>query len=165
MDKKKPPLANYFTVLNLFAGLLSIYFAITSNFLLSALMLIFAAIMDYLDGKVAQLLNIKSPFGKELDSLADFASFGVAPSIFGFLYSHGSIWVMCAVPIFALCGMIRLARYNIREYSNHFFGMPITTNGLIVPLIFFLGLPDILPIIYLLSAILMVSSFKFPRLP
>ncbi len=169
--KKIMNIPDFITLLNLLSGLSCIYFAIMGQFFAASIMLLIAIVMDYLDGKVAGLLNQKTEFGKEIDSLSDFSSFGLAPSILGFFYFQSkllepSIFLLVSIAVFISCGMLRLARYNIINYKKGFIGMPITLNGLIFPLICLLSLPAaILPFVYLVSGILMITTIRFSRLP
>lgn len=130
---------------------------------LSVLMLIAAVLFDGADGIVARRSE-RSELGPHLDSLADVVSFGVAPALMAFfLFGDPHLLILC--PIYMLCGMIRLARYNISpEEWTHFEGLPITAAGLILgvsllldSLIFTSGLMIILPA-------LMVSSVPYPKL-
>ncbi len=165
--------ADIFTLINVALGLISIVFSINNNFDYAAFVLIIAVIFDYLDGKIAKTMQQQSTFGKELDSLADTVSFGVAPAIFGFslMQFAGNInqlqitFGVIAFAIFLSCGILRLARYNIMDLKGAFQGMPITVNGIIIPLAYFLNAPvKFYPYIYLVLGIFMVSSFKIKKL-
>ena len=156
--------ADILTLINVVFGLTSILFAITSRHSLASIMLIIAVIFDYIDGKIAALTKTNNEFGKELDSLADTISFGVAPAVFGFSLIQTPLAII-AFTIFLFCGILRLARYNIMNLKKEFEGMPITLNGIIVPLIYFLKVPfDYYPYIYLVLGILMVSSLRVRKL-
>lgn len=169
--KKIINLPDTLTFLNLLSGMASIYFAVEKKFVLASVMLFTAVIMDYLDGKAATLLHQKTEFGKQIDSLADLVSFGVSPGIFGFFYYKSQIpttspFLLLAIAIFIICGLVRLAQYNVINYQAAFIGMPITINGLLFPLIYFVSLPAILlPYLYIISGILMLSSIKVKRVP
>ncbi|MBI2655496.1 CDP-diacylglycerol--serine O-phosphatidyltransferase [Candidatus Woesearchaeota archaeon] len=165
--------ADLFTLANVGLGLVSIVFAISNNFVYSAYLLLAAAAIDYLDGKVAKILGQQNEFGKELDSLADTVSFGVAPAIFGFslmqaAYSMGQpqlLFGIVAFSVFLFCGILRLARYNIMDMKGVYRGMPITLNGLIIPAAYFADVPvKFYPYIYLVLALLMVSSIRVKKL-
>ena len=156
--------ADILTLINVVFGLTSILFAVTSRHNLASIMLIMAAVFDYIDGKVAVLTKTNNEFGKELDSLADTVSFGVAPAVFGFSLIQTPLAVI-AFTIFLFCGILRLARYNIMDIKKEFEGMPITLNGVIIPLIYFLKVPfNYYPYIYLVLGILMVSSLRVKKL-
>jgi CDP-diacylglycerol--serine O-phosphatidyltransferase len=158
----KPP--DFLTFLNISMGLATIILAISAKYHLAILTLIFAAISDYLDGKVARHMKREGDFGKQLDSLADTVSFGVAPAIFGLTLIQTNIAII-TFTLFLFAGVLRLARYNIMEFSGEFSGMPITVNGLVIPAIYLMGVPPRAYIyIYLFLAILMVSPLKFKKL-
>ncbi|MEK6983642.1 MAG: CDP-diacylglycerol--serine O-phosphatidyltransferase [Nanoarchaeota archaeon] len=166
--------ADVFTLFNVTLGLISIVLSINNNFNYAAFVLIIAVAFDYLDGKVAKYFGQQNTFGKELDSLADTVSFGVAPAIFGFsLIQFASnmkqfqvTFGMIAFAVFLFCGILRLARYNIMDLKGAFQGMPITMNGIIIPLAYFLHAPiQFYPYIYLVLGILMISSFRIKKMP
>ena len=167
-------LADIFTLSNVALGLASIVLSMGNQFTYAAILLLAAVVFDYLDGKIAKTLQQQNVFGKELDSLADTVSFGVAPAIFGFsLMQFASktsqmqvTFGIIAFTIFLFCGILRLARYNVMDLKGAFQGMPITLNGIIIPLAYFLKTPiKFYPYIYLLLGILMVSSLKIKKLP
>jgi len=165
-------LADYFTLFNVALGLASIVFSIGDRFSYAAYTLLISVVFDFLDGRIAVMMKQQNNFGKELDSLADTVSFGVAPAIFGFsmmqFYSDNSVALALgsiAFTIFLFCGILRLARYNIMEFKGAYVGMPITLNGILIPLAFFLKIPvTAYPYIYLTLGILMVSSIKIKKL-
>ena len=157
--------ADVFTLTNVIFGIISILFAIKGWYNTASIMLILAVVSDYLDGKVAKIMAQQNEFGKELDSLADTVSFGVAPAIFGFTLIQTPLAVI-SFTIFLFCGILRLARYNIMNLRGAFQGMPITLNGIFIPLAYFLDIPiKFYPYIYLILGILMVSSFRIKKLP
>ena len=161
-------IADIFTVGNLCCGVLSIFLAIDGLFDLSALLLFLAVVFDVLDGKIAGLMNQKNLFGKQIDSMSDLVSFGVAPALLFYSLSSPGILGIIVVLFFVACGMLRLARYNISEESG-FEGVPITVNGVLFPLLFLLfsRFPESLnywPIIFLIQSVLMISTFKISRL-
>lgn len=156
--------ADLFTLINVIFGLTAIFFIITFKHNLASIMLILAVLFDYLDGKIAFITKTSNEFGKELDSLADTISFGVAPAVFGFSLIQTPLAII-AIPIFLFSGILRLARYNIMDQKREFQGMPITLNGLIIPAIFFLKVPfNYYPYIYLVLGILMISTFKIKKI-
>lgn len=156
-------LPDLFTLANAAAGFLSIIFAINQKLSIAAIMLLIAVFFDYLDGKSTRIFKKQSSFGKELDSLADVISFGVAPAVFGYSVINSNFAVVVFV-IFLLSGILRLARYNISKTTISFQGLPITVNGIIIPFIYFINInPIFYPYIYLLSSILMISSFKLKK--
>ncbi len=125
---------NMFTVLSLCAGLTSIRYALDHRFELAVILIMVAGVLDGLDGRSARLLKITSKLGAELDSLADFLSFGVAPAILVYLWSLNQVkaigWALTL--LFATCCALRLARFNTELedtarppwMSRFFTGMP-----------------------------------------
>ncbi|MDO9502549.1 phosphatidylcholine/phosphatidylserine synthase [Falsiroseomonas sp.] len=105
---------NILTMLGLCAGLVAIRAAIEDRFALAAALIVVAAVIDGLDGRLARLLKATSRFGAEFDSLADFLSFGVAPAMVLYLWSMKAIGPLGFVPclLFAVCSALRLARFN-----------------------------------------------------
>ena len=157
--------ADVFTLTNVIFGIISILFAVKGWFRTASIMLVLAVFSDYLDGKIAKIMQQQNEFGKELDSLADTVSFGVAPAIFGFALIQTPLAII-SFTVFLFCGILRLARYNIMDLKGSFQGMPITMNGVIIPLIYFLKMPiQYYPYVYLVLGILMVSSIRIKKLP
>ncbi|TVP71558.1 MAG: CDP-diacylglycerol--serine O-phosphatidyltransferase [Rhodobacteraceae bacterium] len=173
---------NLVTILGMCAGLSAIRFTFDERFELAAALIIFAAIMDGFDGMLARKLNAASSFGAELDSFADFVSFGVAPGflVFGYALSGpmaGLGWIF--VLIFAVCGCLRLARFNISRAApddapaRHFVGVPAPAGAMLGLLPVFLGLSGLVdparaPIVVALYlagvGLLMVSRLPTPSL-
>jgi CDP-diacylglycerol--serine O-phosphatidyltransferase len=167
---------NFFTLVGLCAGLTAIRMAIESRWDLAVAALVFAAFLDGIDGRLARLLKASSRFGAELDSLADFVNFGVAPAIIMFSWAledlHSLGWV--AVLVFAVCSALRLARFNVSLdrtdlpawKGNYFVGVPAPAGALILLLPIYaqdlgLHLPSLTPLVlfYTLGiALLMVSN-------
>jgi CDP-diacylglycerol---serine O-phosphatidyltransferase len=132
---------NFFTLLALCAGLTSIRMGIEGRFELALGAIVFAALLDGIDGRVARLLKASSRFGAELDSLADFVNFGVAPAFLIFNWGLGGLkslgWI--CVMIFALASALRLARFNVavdeerpRWQTAYFMGMPTPAAAIVV---------------------------------
>jgi CDP-diacylglycerol--serine O-phosphatidyltransferase len=132
---------NFFTLLALCAGLTSIRMGIEERYELALGAIVFAALLDGIDGRVARLLKASSRFGAELDSLADFVNFGVAPAFLIFNWGLGSLkslgWI--CVMIFALASALRLARFNVASdearpkwESAYFIGMPTPAAAIVV---------------------------------
>lgn len=161
---RKINLADVATLMNASAGLLAVFYSITGKFATAAVFILLAVVLDFLDGRVARALKQSSSLGKELDSLADTISFGIAPAVFGFMLSDKGAIITIILIVFVLCGILRLARFNV-TYIKYFEGMPITVNGILFPLIYFIKIPFCyFPYIYLLSAILMISAIKIKKL-
>jgi CDP-diacylglycerol--serine O-phosphatidyltransferase len=123
-------LPTLFTVGNLFCGYLSIWGSIRGMFEAAAILIIAAAVLDMLDGRIARLTNSASEFGEEYDSLADLVSFGVAPAVLAYSWGLSDFarlgWM--ASFLFVVCGSMRLARFNIQTHvvdKKYFIGLPI----------------------------------------
>lgn len=163
-----------FTLANLLFGFLSIIWTMEEDYTIAAAMILLSVLMDSLDGKVARRLSVSSDFGKELDSLCDLVSFGVAPSILTYqavLLSQPSNYVrfigLAIAGVFTLCGAVRLARFNMQTITAYFVGVPITfAGGLMALLIFFQAIIpwQIYPVCMVILAFLMVSTYKVAKL-
>ena len=173
-------LPNILTLAGVCLGISSIKFSIDGNFSLAVTLILFAAILDALDGRIARLIKGTSEFGKELDSLTDFVSFGIAPVFtlyFWELNNYGKLgWAITL--IYSVCCVLRLARFNLtkneetQKWKNNFFeGIPSPAGGLLIlmPLIYELtsldigiDLNKITPYMTVLIAFLLVS--KVPTL-
>lgn len=136
MKNIKRTLPNILTLINLSLGVIAILLSVgdsnTTHLLIPAsLLVIIAALTDRFDGKVARMLDVASELGKELDSLSDLISFGVAPIIIAWKISliHLGVPGYMIALIFPIAGAYRLARYNIATFDNVFRGMPITLAG------------------------------------
>jgi len=157
-------ISDVFTLANVIFGLTAIFFAINGNYNYMIISLFLAVIADYVDGRLARKLKQENIFGKELDSLADTISFGVAPAIFGFSLIQTPLAIV-SFTIFLFCGILRLARYNIMNIKDGFAGMPITLNGIIIPIVYLAKVPfEYYPYIFILLGISMVSSLRFKKL-
>ena len=130
---------NVITLLALCMGLTAIRMGIEGRFELGVAAIVAAAVLDSLDGRVARLLKSTSRFGAELDSLADFVNFGVAPAVLIYNWSLVDLksagWI--GVLVFSLCGALRLARFNVALErplpawtANFFVGMPAPAGAL-----------------------------------
>ena len=173
-------LPNILTLGGVCLGISSIKFSIDGNFNLAVTLILFASILDALDGRVARLIKGTSEFGKELDSLTDFVSFGIAPVLilyFWELNNYGKLGWAIAL-IYSVCCVLRLARFNLtkfdhqEEWKNNFFeGIPPPAGGILIltPLIYELSdlnlnlnISNITPYLTILIALLLVS--KVPTL-
>ena len=173
-------LPNILTLGGVCLGISSIKFSIDGNYSLAVIFILLAAILDALDGRIARLIKGTSEFGKELDSLTDFVSFGIAPVFilyFWELNNYGKLgWAITL--IYSVCWVLRLARFNLTKIddqplwkSNYFEGDPSPAGGILIlmPLIFELAdlnlnfnIKNLTPYFTILIAILMVS--KIPTL-
>jgi len=162
-------LPSLLTVGNLAFGMMSIFFVLWENYPLAGVMIIVSMILDVLDGKIARKLDVSSSFGKELDSLADVVSFGVAPAVLVYdqVLAVYDVLGMAVVIWFAVAGALRLARFNIQTTVGYYQGVPITAAGSLIALINIR--PDFIPSLALLilTAVLgclMVSKIRVPKL-
>ena len=173
-------LPNILTLGGVCLGISSIKFSIDGNYSLAVIFILLAAILDALDGRIARLIKGTSEFGKELDSLTDFVSFGIAPVFilyFWELNNYGKLgWAITL--IYSVCCVLRLARFNLTKIddkqiwkSNYFEGVPSPAGGILIlaPLIFELSglnldfnIKNLTPYFTVLIAILLVS--KIPTL-
>ena len=169
-------LPNTLTIFGVCLGLSSIKFALDSNYAMAVIAIGFAAILDTLDGRVARLIKGSSKVGKELDSLTDVISFGVAPSFIMYFWTINEIgkfgWLV--VLIYTVCCALRLARFNLTAVEeneswkiNFFEGVPSpAAAGLILlPLILnlseliqFKNISNVSLIVILITSFLMVSK-------
>ncbi|MDV4151952.1 CDP-diacylglycerol--serine O-phosphatidyltransferase [Clostridium sp. AL.422] len=171
---RKSCIPNVFTFINLSCGIISILYTFDKNYLFSCFFILIAALVDRYDGRIARWLNVSSELGKELDSLADLVSFGVAPSILTFLMydlnNVGPLGIIGFIVLlaFPICGAYRLARYNASTFDGVFTGVPITIAGSFIAIFAFFtinrNITPWLPIILLiLGSYLMVSTFKLKK--
>ncbi|MBV8840002.1 MAG: phosphatidylcholine/phosphatidylserine synthase [Alphaproteobacteria bacterium] len=171
---------NVITLLALCAGLTGIKLAIESRYELALGAIVFAAMLDAVDGRVARMIKGTSRFGAELDSLADFVNFGVAPGLilyFWILNGLGNLgWI--AAMVFAICAGLRLARFNVQiedpnrpAWAGNFFtGMPAPAGAITVLLPMYLGflqtpLPHALMLGFTLVYTLAIAALLVSRLP
>ena len=174
--KARMILPNMLTLIGVCIGLSSIKFALDEKFKLSIIAIIFAALIDGLDGRIARLIKGTSKVGKELDSLTDVISFGVAPSFvmyFWLLNNLGKFgWLLCL--IYVVCVALRLARFNVSSNDepswkdNFFEGVPSPAGGILVlmPLIFSLSGFDffiisynvLVPVFFISVSFLLISK-------
>lgn len=167
----KNAVPNIFTFSNLACGVLSLLMTFQENYMWAALFILIAGFIDRYDGRVARALNVSSDMGKELDSLADLVSFGVAPSLLIFNiynFSHLGILGYLLVLLFPIAGAYRLARYNSSEFDGVFLGIPITVAGAFIALYVLLtlnrgGHPGLPIILLVMLSYLMVSKLKFKK--
>ncbi|MBD2844751.1 CDP-diacylglycerol--serine O-phosphatidyltransferase [Paenibacillus sp. IB182496] len=159
-----------FTVGNLFLGVLAIILVFDEKPDIAAMMVIAAMLLDGVDGRVARALGVQSEFGKELDSLSDVISFGVAPAFIMYVVafqdlSPAAAWIVTA--LFPICGALRLARFNVISGTpGYFIGLPIpAAGGVLSTLALFY---EEIPVAVLLGSslvlsFLMVSNIKYPN--
>jgi CDP-diacylglycerol--serine O-phosphatidyltransferase len=178
-DKKSARviLPNMLTLIGVCIGLSSIRFALDEKFELAIIAIIFAALIDGLDGRIARLIKGTSKVGKELDSLTDMISFGVAPAFIMYFWKLNTLerfgWLLCLV--YVICVALRLARFNVNSNTdpswkdNFFEGVPSPAGAilLLTPLIISLSGFDFLqlnyniitPIFFVITSFLLISKF------
>ena len=174
--KSRVILPNILTLIGVCIGLTSIKFAFDGKFELSIVAVIVAGIIDGLDGRIARLIKGTSKVGKELDSLTDVISFGVAPAFIMYFWSMSEIgrlgWLISI--IYVVCVALRLARFNVNSEAepswrdNFFEGIPSPAGGILVlmPLIYSFSeiqffKPNyqvIVPILFIFVSILLISK-------
>ena len=183
--KTRHILPNILTLAGVCLGISSIKFALDLNFKMAVIFIILAAILDALDGRIARLIKGTSDFGKELDSLTDFVSFGIAPVFiiyFWELNNYGKLgWAVTL--LYSVCCVLRLARFNLTKYENeeawkqnYFEGVPSPIGALLIlsPLVLELSDLDLfinktyfIPIFTLIVAFLLISkvpTFSFKKI-
>lgn len=160
----------FFTLANLLFGFLAIVFAFDKTLRLAIGMIMLSVLMDSLDGKVARRFKANSDFGKELDSLCDVISFGLAPAVLVYVFIYQQflpLWGILISALFAMCGAVRLARFNLLPSTDYFIGVPITFAGgfMALLLLFMDRIPwQAYPVSMVVLGILMVSSVEVPKL-
>jgi CDP-diacylglycerol--serine O-phosphatidyltransferase len=174
-----------FTLGNLFFGFWAIVSAFNGNFRWAGWFIVFAGILDMLDGRVARLSGTGTRFGAELDSLVDVISFGVAPALLMYFLDFSNAgrfaWILCYIYVVAVA--LRLARFNVlsagKPSSGWFTGMPSPAAGVTLAAYYpfsqtnwyraslaYLDLQhEGLVVLMLLLAVLMVSNVKYPKFP
>ena len=185
VNKSRYILPSVLTLIGVCLGISSIKFAMDGNFGFAVLFIIIAAILDGLDGRVARMIKGTSEFGKELDSLTDFVSFGIAPVFviyFWELNQFGRIgWLL--VLLFSVCCVLRLARFNLTKFDddeewkmNFFQGIPSPAGGCLIlfPIMYqyssfsnFFVIKNISPFLVLFASILLISklpTFSFKKI-
>ena len=172
---------NFITSLNIIAGSISVVFALENNLLLASLFIFIGAIFDFLDGMTARLLKAYSEIGKQLDSLADMISFGLAPSVivfslilksfnidnFSFDLPIYQIFISLSAFLIAVFSGLRLAKFNIdTRQTISFIGLPTPANAIFIasfPLILAFNentiFSSIINNIYFLTAIVFTQSY------
>lgn len=166
MDKS----ANIITLINIIFGSLALIQTMESNYVIAAIFILCAVFMDGIDGRVARKFGVMSDIGKQLDSLCDLVSFGVAPAILIYaqlLYDLPLLLGVVAALIYIMCGAFRLARFNVLNISDHFIGLPITMAGFLMALLSLLaaGINSYLALLLMLFlSFMMVSSLKIPKI-
>lgn len=169
---------NIFTLGNMFCGYLSIVFSLTGQFKDACWIIILGAFFDFLDGSIARLTDSVSEVGIQLDSFADFVTFGVAPAVVLSsldIFPFGKFGIIFGL-IYLLAGAFRLSRYNVSTEDaakDYFLGLPIPASALLlISYVLFslhfasrIVLKNFLIGIILITSWLMVSSIKYNAIP
>ncbi|MDR3593168.1 CDP-diacylglycerol--serine O-phosphatidyltransferase [Clostridium sp.] len=163
---RKSCIPNVFTFINLSCGIISILSVINEKYALSGAFILLAGLVDRYDGRIARFLNVSSDLGKELDSLADLVSFGVAPSILVYIlfnldsFGPNGLLGYAVLLLFPICGAYRLARFNTTDFDGSFTGVPITIVGCFMALISLILLNlNITSPIYLIVLLMIIGSY------
>ena len=168
---RKSSIPNIFTFINLTCGVLSLLCILDKYYLTASLLILIAGLVDRYDGRIARFLGVSSDLGKELDSLADLVSFGVAPSLLTYVLfdfnSMGIIGIILLI-LFPICGAFRLARYNVADFDGVYTGVPITIAGCIMAVLSIISIYTaqilIIAVLFIiLNSYLMVSTFKLKK--
>lgn len=151
-------LADVVTLLNLVSGMTAILLAVIGFYVYAIWMIVLALIFDVMDGIVARKTKSESEFGKELDSLCDLVSFGVAPAVIAALMYPGKFSVIVAI-VFVASGAVRLAKFNVLNIKKYFIGTPIPTS---VPLLLSLYLISAPAIAYPVAILVLAVTMNLP---
>ena len=166
--KIKSNAANLITIVNMSFGGSAIMATLNEYYNYSVLFIFIAAFLDRYDGKVARKFNQESELGKQLDSMADIISFGVAPALLMYEMTLTDFGVvgMCMAILYIACGALRLARFNVMDATGYFVGLPITAAGTLLTFSFFF-IDFLSPVFYMFAfpilAILMISTFTLKK--
>lgn len=168
VKKLKSHAANMLTIANLAFGGAAIMATMNEHYTYSVLFIFIGGLLDRFDGMVARKLHLESELGKQLDSMSDIISFGVAPAllIYSLVLQEFSVAGMAITVIYIACGAFRLARFNITEPTKYFTGLPITVAGVILTLSYF-AIDYIPSVAYMFLtiflALLMISTFTLRK--
>ncbi len=165
-------IADIVSIANASSGFLSIIMVTSGNFVLAAKFMLFAVIFDALDGWVARKLNREDEigFGKNVDSLSDIISFGVAPGMFLYILSQSfgiSYFNIIVALLIVICGILRLSRFNVitDSHDDKFVGLPIPTTALILSSFYLSGFfnAGLALVIMIIVSLFMISTIKYPK--
>lgn len=168
VKKMKANMANLITLGNISFGGAALMATVNESYSNAVLFILIAALLDRYDGKVARKYNLESELGKQLDSMSDIISFGVAPALLMYkvaLSMFGSLGMIVAV-LYIAGGAFRLARFNITESNGFFTGLPITAAGAVLTISYFFSSwlsPVFYLILFLVLAVAMISNFSLKK--
>lgn len=166
-NELKRVIPDIFTLANLVSGFIAVIKVFEQEYVFASVLIVIAMVFDLLDGKVARWLDITSSLGKELDSLADAISFVIAPALLVYfrIFEASTTGLVVSIVI-AVCGILRLAKFNTLKPLPYFIGVPTPWFTAIVIIFvvcnFSLGMPAN-TIIFLALALSMVSPLKLPN--
>ncbi|MEC7987119.1 MAG: CDP-alcohol phosphatidyltransferase family protein [Myxococcota bacterium] len=180
MNKLKYLVPNSLTAFSMLLGLISTYYSTQGHYDLAAWMILWGVLLDKLDGTSARLLNASSKFGAELDSFADFVTFGVATA-FLLLFSLRELdlvhpgWILASSGVYVVAVAVRLARFNVVKLplqDKMFYGIPTTVMGGLLATWYLtwgeLGLSEEwmapIPFVLLICSFAMISNIRFPKI-
>lgn len=168
VKKLKSHAANMITIGNLAFGGAAIMATMNELYTYSVLFIFVAGLLDRFDGMVARKFQLESELGRQLDSMSDIISFGVAPAllIYSLVLQEFSVVGMVITVIYIACGAFRLARFNISESNGYFTGLPITVAGVILTLSYFAinYIPSVsYMFLFIILALLMISTFTLRK--
>ena len=161
---RKSCIPNVFTFINLSCGVISILSSMDGKYAMAGAFILLAGLVDRYDGRIARFLNVSSDLGKELDSLADLVSFGVAPSILVYIFFNlesfgpNGLLGFAVLLLFPICGAYRLARFNTAAFDGVFTGVPITIVGCFMAIFSLLNL-KVTTSIYLAVFLMVIGSY------
>ncbi|MCM3570315.1 CDP-diacylglycerol--serine O-phosphatidyltransferase [Neobacillus mesonae] len=153
---------NLFTMGNLLCGVLSITCMMSGFLETASILVLFSAVFDLLDGRIARGLKVNSELGVQMDSLADIISFGVAPALLFHAIAPPSILTSLAFILFPIMGALRLAKFNVKPTIGYFSGLPIPAAGLPLAVMGFFSYSNVW--ITIILAVLMVTPIRVKKL-
>ena len=168
-------ISDFVSLLNMSSGFLAIISSINHNFELAAILMLVAIIFDSIDGWVARKTNRQDDlgFGKNIDSLSDIVSFGVAPAVFIYTCINTTPGIFQTIVILislciVVCGILRLTRYNViagKLDTTDFIGFPIPAISFVIATFYLSGLfnPYITLILSIIISLLMISNIRYPK--
>ena len=164
----------WLTYIGLLSSVCGIFFAFGGNVRAALFCLLFSGLCDMFDGKVARTKKDRTDeerrFGIQLDSLCDIVCFGVLPAVISFAVGGTAIWQLVIAALFVLCGLIRLAYFNVTEETRqqsttenrkHYQGVPITSSAIVIPLLMCFSKLLGNSLCYVYSAVLAILGFCF----
>lgn len=156
--------ADILSALNLTAGVLALHAAVTGELLSAVILVIAGVLFDFFDGRIARYYKQAHPFGREIDSLADLVSFGLAPGVIILMQQPTGI-VVAAASVYAIAAAFRLARFNIEQAHGkmkHYRGLPVPAAAVFALVASFASW-QIAATVLLLLSVFMISTVRVPK--